>query len=76
MSERRMAEKDQMFKNLMVQYELVLSKATFEKEQTGDISPNTAKNLETIENAIRQLSGVNLGQSQDDELLSMTSETP
>ena len=76
MSERRTAEKDQMFKNLMVQYELVLSKATFEKEQTGDISPNTARNLETIENAIRQLSGVNLGQSQDDELLSMTSETP
>ena len=76
MSERRTAEKDQMFKNLMVQYELVLSKATFEKEQIGDISPNTARNLETIENAIRQLSGVNLGQSQDDELLSMTSVTP
>ena len=66
MSERRTAEKDQMFKNLMVQYELVLSKATFEKEQTGEISPNTAINLETIENAIRQLSGINLGQLQKD----------
>ena len=77
MSERRTAEKDQMFKNLMVQYELVLSKATFEKEQIGEISPNTARNLETIENAIRQLSGVNLGQSQDDEMLAtLTSVTP
>lgn len=76
MSERRTAEKDQMFKNLMVQFELLMSKANLEIEEKGSMNPITARNLESIENAIRQLSGVNLGQSQDDELLSMTSVTP
>jgi hypothetical protein len=33
-------------------------------------------NLKRLEDAIEQLSGINLGQSQDDELLSMTSVTP
>jgi hypothetical protein len=76
MSERRMAEKDQMFKNLMVQYELTMSKATLESEQLGNMTPETAMNLKRLEDAIEQLSGINLGQSQDDELLSMTSVTP
>ena len=76
MSERRTAEKDQMFKNLMVQYELTMSKATLESEQLGNMTPETAMNLKRLEDAIRQLSGINLGQSQDDELLSMTSVTP
>jgi hypothetical protein len=62
MSERRMAEKDQMFKNLMVQYELTMSKATLESEQLGNMTPETAMNLKRLEDAIEQLSGINLGQ--------------
>jgi hypothetical protein len=62
MSERRTAEKDQMFKNLMVQYELTMSKATLESEQLGNMTPETAMNLKRLEDAIEQLSGINLGQ--------------
>ena len=65
-SERRTAEKDQMFKNLMVQFELLMSKANLELEEKGSMNPITARNLESIENAIRQLSGINLGQLQKD----------
>ena len=75
MSERRMAEKDQMFKNLMIQYELAMSKATLESEQLGDMTPETAMNLKRLEDAIEQLSGIDLGQSQDEEMLAMTSVT-
>ena len=61
-SERRTAEKDQMFKNLMIQYELTMSKATLESEQLGNMTPETAINLKRLEDAIEQLSGINLGQ--------------
>jgi len=64
MSERRTAEKDQMFKNLLVQYELALSKATLESEQLGNMTPETAQTINQLQNAIQQLSGINLGQSQ------------